>query len=141
EGRALLFDVRAEVLQHGADAAAARRSGEGNGGEVRRVPREGFGDLSEAGVTPRVRGSRVPGVSPVLGPGSRFPQIDSVRASQNLGNARTFGTLEPRNPLAPRNPWNHRQNTATGTIWMIVLNRSGCLPRFGLRYPADPPQA
>ena len=41
QGRALLLDVRAEVLQHGADAAGARRSREGHGREVRRVPESG----------------------------------------------------------------------------------------------------
>ncbi len=54
QGRALLFDVRAEVLLDGADAAGAGdgdRRAEGNGREVARVPRQGRADLS--------RGSRL----------------------------------------------------------------------------------
>ncbi len=54
QGRALLFDVRAEVLLDGAHAAGAGdgdRGSEGNGREVARVPRQGRADLS--------RGSRL----------------------------------------------------------------------------------
>ena len=46
QGRALLLDVRAEVLQHGADAAAAGRGAEGDGGEVGGV-QEGRRDLRQ----------------------------------------------------------------------------------------------
>ena len=47
QGRALLLDVRPEVLQHGADAAGARRSREGHGREVGRVPEERRRDLRQ----------------------------------------------------------------------------------------------
>ena len=47
QGRAFLFDVRPEVLQHGIDAAAAPGRPAGDGSEVGRVPREGRRDLLE----------------------------------------------------------------------------------------------
>ena len=47
QGRALLLDVRPEVLQHGADAAGARDGAGGNEGEVGGV-QEGRGDLRQA---------------------------------------------------------------------------------------------
>src|SRR5258708_2525150 len=40
ESRALLLDVRTEVLQHGVDPAGARVRAAGDGGEVGRVPEE-----------------------------------------------------------------------------------------------------
>ncbi len=49
QGRALLLDVRTEVLQHGAHAAGARRSREGNGREVGRVPEERRRNLRQRG--------------------------------------------------------------------------------------------
>jgi phosphomethylpyrimidine synthase len=55
QGRALLLDVRAQVLLDGADPAGARNGRRRHGRKVARVPGEGRGDLPEAGIVTSLR--------------------------------------------------------------------------------------
>ncbi len=56
QGRALLLDVRAEVLLDGADAAGARDGGGRDGREVARVQRKGRRDLRSSSRSGRLQG-------------------------------------------------------------------------------------
>ena len=84
QGRALLLDVRPEVLQHGADAAAAPRTARGDGREVGRVPREGRRDLLEVRIE---IGCQLSAISPRLSTVDPRPCIFWSSPQQHLVKA------------------------------------------------------